>query len=283
MKAHRHYSPKTIIILILTSVFSFAFIACNNAGLECIKSDGYDREDCEKGCFNDNGKYREDTCNKLCDRYRKDGSLYYGSIDNDKKDLYLRACSISCSLPNCYDLLDCVYACRDGKDAAACERYKENYPDRYACDINGDTAACENEKKKSEEFRAALEEERERAEKAQGPAIASTDALGTMGTKAADQAVILVGRVDEIGDGRDFLKGVFIFHPHSSNLTKDSSIIACDLRSDVRARNVNVGDVITISGFAKTNANKRYIVISNCQFHGSGDRSNEVLVNKEYL
>ena len=47
MEIHRNNSPKTVIILILTSVLSFAFVACNNPGKE--KPDSYDSYDCIYG------------------------------------------------------------------------------------------------------------------------------------------------------------------------------------------------------------------------------------------
>ena len=43
MRPHRPHSPKTVIILILVSVLSFAFVACESAGQKCDSSNNKDK------------------------------------------------------------------------------------------------------------------------------------------------------------------------------------------------------------------------------------------------
>lgn len=106
MKAHRHHSPRTAIILILISVLSFAFVACD-ASKKCYKSYGIDKEACEKACSDKNGKYWEEACHYVC---------------NDGENL--SACSRSCKEGLGLYRKDCKYVCDHG-DTAACELDKE--------------------------------------------------------------------------------------------------------------------------------------------------------------
>lgn len=107
MEIHRHHSSKTV-ILILTSVLSFAFVACGDASEKCWESGGQDKKACEKGCNDENSKYRQRACNAACN---------YGKN--------LSACSESCKLAEKFDHENenCSYPCEHGDDIA-CEKYK---------------------------------------------------------------------------------------------------------------------------------------------------------------
>lgn len=113
METHRHYSPKTVIILILTTVLSFAFVACN-ASKKCSNSGGYDKEACEKACNDVNGEDRRYSCHHACDKGKN-----------------INACSESCKIAYISDDgdwindngEDCRSLCDHG-DADACEKYK---------------------------------------------------------------------------------------------------------------------------------------------------------------
>lgn len=119
MKAHRHHSPRTAIILILISVLSFAFIACD-ASKKCVEygsDDFHDKEVCEKGCNDENAEFRHKACEIACNLGEN-----------------LSACSKSCKLyassssssSSYYAIngLDCKFVCDHG-DTAACELYKK--------------------------------------------------------------------------------------------------------------------------------------------------------------
>lgn len=116
MEIHRHFSPKTVIIFILVSVLSFAFVACDDASVKCADSgygSGMDKEACEKGCNDKNSKLRVSACRKACNLGEN-----------------LSACSESCKLADDLTYLnsnasDCRYPCEHG-DAVACEKYKKH-------------------------------------------------------------------------------------------------------------------------------------------------------------
>lgn len=114
MKAHRHHSPRTAIILILTSVLSFAFVACD-ASEKCLDSNGRDMEACVKGCNDKNSRLREFACQEVC-------MLGYGH--NLSESYILSACSESCKLIDNSGASVCREPCEHG-DTAACEKYEK--------------------------------------------------------------------------------------------------------------------------------------------------------------
>ena len=122
METHRHLSPKTVIILLFTSVLSFTFFACD-ASKKCLIQG--DKEACEKVCNDENHELQDVCCDKVC--------------DNGKN---LDACSKSCNLANvnCSDCgaFNCYYPCRNG-DAVACEKY-EKY-EQYMKEMDKQNAA----------------------------------------------------------------------------------------------------------------------------------------------
>ena len=130
MKAHRHHSPKTAIILILTSVLSFAFVACD-ASEKCDESRGRDMEACVKGCNDENSRFRWLACHYACNAGEN-----------------LSACSESCKLNsyNSSQSSDCRYPCKHG-DTAACEKYEKykKYSEAQSAEYEKEKAEREKE------------------------------------------------------------------------------------------------------------------------------------------
>ena len=134
MKAHRHHSPRTAIILILISVLSFAFVACD-ASEKCL--DSKDMEACVKGCNDKNSRFRWGACERVCD---------FGFSHNLSESYILSACSESCKLSSYRESSNCRYPCEHG-DTAACEKYEkyEKYSEARSAEYQKEKAEREKE------------------------------------------------------------------------------------------------------------------------------------------
>ena len=106
------------------------------------------------------------------------------------------------------------------------------------------------------------------------PKVMSAHLLATMGSKAANQPVVLFGHCIKVFDN------ICTFEP--SEATKSSRTLYCEIKNDERVRTIQNGDMVTVSGYA-TYSSSAGLEIKNCQFHGKGKRAWDVKESGEYL
>ena len=250
-------SPNSIRIqmICLLLLMIFTMIGCKAKKCEnpvCSEVMSRYDEDYVKGCFEEGSSWR---CDEICTKYIED----------------FDACENTCNLEAC------TKACDNGRDSS-CEKLYE-----ILCKQNHDEDACARKDqlereaiRRSAESYVAEQQRKADAERiANLPKIVSTEDLGQLGTKAQDgQWLILVGMVDEVkaGSGGNF----FVFAP-KMNLTQNSREIRCTVKHDGRAKQVKVGDVITISGVNKYNKYHDFIAINDCRFHGYDNQADNAL------
>lgn len=109
------------------------------------------------------------------------------------------------------------------------------------------------------------------------PIKGTTEELGEMGIKAEDGHWLVLYGVVSDRNSTSSSESIFVFRPFTG-LTKDSREVYCNVKGDVRAKSVNIGDIITISGFNYYNRTSGNIVIKECQFHGHGDNRNDAVI-----
>ena len=235
----------TMICLLLLTIFTM--IGCD--ANKCKKGDALA---CDRVCSDDKA------CTKAC---FDDGIAY--------------ACSLICYRSNENNLDACTKACHGGFDDH-CETVCKQAGDKDACAKAEEYNKQEARDRKLQNDLNALRKQQAEAERiANLPKIVSTEDLGQLGTKAQDgQWLILVGMVDEVkaGSGGNF----FVFAP-KMNLTQNSREIRCTVKHDGRAKQVKVGDVITISGVNKYNKYHDFIAINDCRFHGYDNQADNAL------